>query len=355
MTKKRMGFTLVELLVVIAIIGILVALLLPAVQAARGAARRIKCNNNLKQFGLAAQNYHDVHKTFPRYGFRSFQPTEQDRWRIWQGYSVHTMLLPYMEQQALYSRVQMGPAPGGPDLPWDWSFWYNNPLEVRNTTLPEFICPSAQKAPVDNSIWNGGPGCNYAVSAGPTLRWVGRWDERYETPGAFAPHKEIKLGDYRDGTANTIFAAEILTGDGRNNRYLAGEPIRNRQYSGSGMWEWPDVTEDKMEVWGLDCANNLGDHLSSNGWGWLGSNYTQTVFNTVVPPNWRYPTCIATGPPGYSSDRDGLYPSRSNHGPGALHLFADGSTHFIKDTTSFQLYQALGTRDASDVASLDDL
>ena len=110
--KSVRGFTLVELLVVIAIIGILVALLLPAVQAARGAARRIKCNNNLKQFGLAAQNYHDVHKTFPRYGFRSFQPTEQDRWRIWQGYSVHTMLLPYMEQQALYSRVHMGPAPG---------------------------------------------------------------------------------------------------------------------------------------------------------------------------------------------------------------------------------------------------
>ena len=112
MRRRLKGFTLVELLVVIAIIGILVALLLPAVQAARGAARRMSCSNNMKQWALACHNYHDVYKKFPRYGFISFMYPEQayinERWRIWQGYSVHTMLLPYIEQDAIYNHINWG-------------------------------------------------------------------------------------------------------------------------------------------------------------------------------------------------------------------------------------------------------
>ncbi len=361
MTVRRKGFTLVELLVVIAIIGILVALLLPAVQAARGAARRIRCNNNLKQFGLAAQNYHDVHKTFPRYGFQSFLHAEpgwqnrewDERWRIWQGYSVHTMLLPYMEQQAIYSKLRMGPAPVGVDQPIDYCFWYNQ-NGFRTQRLPEMVCPSADRPPATptDNIWSGGGGSNYAASAGPTLWWVGDFRT---SPGEFSPHKETAMAEFKDGTANTIFMAEILTGDGNGAIYLPGEPVRNRTYSGPGPWHWPNLTVNLMEQWGIECQGNINDHMSSNGWGWLGSNYTQTVCNTAVPPNWEYPTCIATGPPGYSSDRDGNYPSRSNHGPGSLHLFADGSVHFIKDSTDFALYQALGTKGAGDVASLDDM
>ena len=91
---SRSGFTLVELLVVIAIIGILVALLLPAIQAAREASRRTQCNNNLKQMAVATHNYHDVYKTFPRY---SYQPG-QNSWGTFCGYSVHTMILPFLEQ-----------------------------------------------------------------------------------------------------------------------------------------------------------------------------------------------------------------------------------------------------------------
>lgn len=105
---RKRAFTLVELLVVIAIIGILIALLLPAVQAAREAARRSQCLNNLKQFALAVQNYHDVYKVFPRQGYLYWMPNfgvNRDPWRIWQGFSVHTMILPFIEQRAVYDQT----------------------------------------------------------------------------------------------------------------------------------------------------------------------------------------------------------------------------------------------------------
>jgi prepilin-type N-terminal cleavage/methylation domain-containing protein len=343
MRRRFKGFTLVELLVVIAIIGILVALLLPAVQAARGAARRMSCSNNMKQFVLAAHNYHDVHRKFPRYGYISFLSPQQsynnELWRIWQGYSVHTMLLPFMEQTALYDRIEWG----------TWDGWYNQWKDEAdgrhwywNTKVPEFTCPSAAQAPntVDN-IWAGGPGSNYAVSAGPWLYWVA---DLKSGPGAFSPHIETTMGEFSDGTSNTIMAAEINTGNGDDGQYVPGEPVRNSLYSGPAPWRYPNLDATNINSWGQQCALNIGDHLSSNGWGWMGSNYTQTVFNTVAPPNWIYPTCIATGPPGYSSDRDGIYPSRSTHGTGAMHGMGDGSVHFIVDTIDYNTYQFLGTK-----------
>ncbi len=336
---RRVGFTLVELLVVIAIIGILIALLLPAVQAAREAARRSQCTNNLKQFALAAHNYHDVHKTFPRYSYISFMKgagANLDAWRIWQGYSVHTMLLPFMEQQAIYDNINFQ------------TEWYNNPVALRTVKIQAFLCPSSTKAPENNSIWSGGPGCNYAVSAGPMLYWV--YNSR-SGPGAFSPHRETTMADFKDGTSNTILAAEVTSGDGNGGTYLPGEPVRNATYSGPTPWEYPNLARADIENWGIQCEANKNDHLSSNGWGWLGSNYTQTVFNTVVPPNWKYPTCIATNPPGYSSDRDGLYPSRSYHPGGSVHALADGSVRFITETIDYDMYQYLGTKAGGETVS----
>lgn len=343
MASRRQGFTLVELLVVIAIIGILVALLLPAIQAAREAARRTECTNNMKQFAIACHNYHDVYKTFPRAAYiaNALNPgctsgigANCDAWRCWQGFSAHSMLLPYMEQEALYNEIN-----------WNRE-WYNSPQSARSQRVDGFICPSAvPKAQVAPSIWQGGPGCNYAVSVGPTLYWASGTKGNH--PGAFQVHYETKMGDLLDGTSNTILAAEVLTGDGTG-AYWPGEPVRGATYSGPGPWRYPNLPENLISAWGQQALahiqSNPTDHLSSNGWGWLGSNYTQTVFNTVAPPNWKFPTCIATNPPGYSSDRDGIYPSRSQHPGGTVHAVADGSTRFITDDIDYNLYQGLGTR-----------
>ncbi len=347
MKRRKPGFTLVELLVVIAIIGILVALLLPAVQAARGAARRMQCSNNMKQFALACHNYHDVYKKMPRYGFISFlYPTNRyinERWRIWQGYSVHTMLLPYMENATLYDQINFN----------RWDGWYRQSPVVWNHKVPTFTCPASSPAPTTlRNIWSGGPGSNYAVSAGPTLAWV---NGIQQGPGAFSPHTETKLADFKDGTANTILAGEVRTGNGDWRVYLPGEAVRHALYSGPRPWRYPNLPQGRIEAWGQQCHARRWDEMSSNGWGWLGSNYTQTVFNTVAPPNWIYPTCIATNPPGYSSDRDGIYPSRSEHGQGAMHAFADGSVHFLTDSIQFNTYQFLGTKAGQETTDLDNL
>jgi prepilin-type N-terminal cleavage/methylation domain-containing protein len=361
MRRRFKGFTLVELLVVIAIIGVLVALLLPAVQAARGAARRMSCSNNMKQFALATHNYHDVYKKFPRAGYISFLSPEDryldERWRLWQGYSVHTMLLPYMEQQAVYDGIVWSRWDGWYNqVNWYWNGSANVADRLWNKVVPGYICPSSQMAPktFDDS-GAGGPGSNYAVSVGPML-WFNHdqvWRSARPGPGAFSPHVETKMGEFADGTANTILAAEITTGNGNGSVYRPGEVVRNVPYTGSTPWEYPNLPESAIKAWGIQCANRTYDHLSSNGWGWMGANYTQTMFNTVAQPNWIYPSCIATTSlPGYSSDRDGIYPSRSEHGAGSMHALADGSVRFFTDTIDYNTYQMLGTKAGGETVSL---
>jgi len=140
--RKNRGFTLVELLVVIAIIGILVALLLPAIQAAREAARRTQCTNHVKQIALAMHNYHDTHKKFPAYQYHVTGV------QSWQGHGVFTMILPYIEQQQTFDQVKM-------HLRFDDG---SQPYDVK---IDAFLCPSDEDYPDPNR-----PGLNYMFCAG---------------------------------------------------------------------------------------------------------------------------------------------------------------------------------------------
>src|SRR5262249_41622874 len=128
--KRHSGFTLVELLVVIAIIGVLVALLLPAIQAAREAARRSSCTNNLKQFGLALHNYHDTLKVFPPGGIVKTSPTTRNFPSSSVYVSVHAMLLPFFEEANLKNLYDN-------NRPWQ----LQRP-DVAATAVPVFVCPS---------------------------------------------------------------------------------------------------------------------------------------------------------------------------------------------------------------------
>jgi prepilin-type N-terminal cleavage/methylation domain-containing protein len=189
-TQSRRAFTLVELLVVIAIIGILIALLLPAVQAARESARRSQCTNNLKQFGLALHNYHE---SFGRLAPQAIMPTPANN-RHW-GWGA--LVLPYIEQDALHSQL----APDGGVMPLATTLYGGKALLQQ--PLPAFKCPS-DPSPTLNSFYTNYANSNYAAN-----------QDVLTVPG----NPTLKLTDIKDGTTNTFLLAE---------RRLNVEPIAQR-------------------------------------------------------------------------------------------------------------------------------
>ncbi len=202
MSKRiRSAFTLVELLVVIAIIGILVGLLLPAVQAAREAARRMQCSNNLKQIALATHNYESAFKRFPGLtGSSSFSPQAR--------------VLPFIEQANLQRLIDFSqPLFVGPA----WAAQLN-PLfnQATGTVVPVFLCPSEAAAPTRPTTVAGGgagvfAGTNYMFSLGSGTGT--NYDDRYRTDGIVWENSWMRIAEVTDGTSNTVMLCETLLGD----------------------------------------------------------------------------------------------------------------------------------------------
>src|SRR2546421_1076742 len=204
--RTTRGFTLVELLVVIAIIGVLVALLLPAVQAAREAARRMKCQNNLKQFGLALHNYHDAYGRMPASYYRAW-PTSVGTTFGTPGWGWGTMILPRLEQQALFDTLNVT------------TLQLNaNPLTKipAQTPLPMSRCPSDTGKKTNANRFDYGTS-NYVAVYGAlydqmTINGltVGSIPDTYT--GMFGPNSGVRLAENTDGTSNTIMIAEMCYG-----------------------------------------------------------------------------------------------------------------------------------------------
>ena len=206
-TNVRRGFTLIELLVVIAIIAVLVALLLPAVQQAREAARRTQCKNNLKQIGLALHNYHDVLLCFPPEAIHTFQP--QGPSPSARNFTWITMILPYVDQAPLYQSIN-----------------FNAPLwgqmvggkEVRAKMLPGFNCPS-DVGWGDPSRTRGFAWTDYAGAAGWDF-----WDRPDDQHGGiFTAMTAVQLRDVSDGTSNTIMVGEVGSHSFQNGGQMGGQ------------------------------------------------------------------------------------------------------------------------------------
>jgi prepilin-type N-terminal cleavage/methylation domain-containing protein/prepilin-type processing-associated H-X9-DG protein len=181
----RRAFTLVELLVVIAILGILIALLLPAVQAAREAARRMSCSNNLRQMGIGLHNYHAAHQCFPPGGIEPRTPLKpagrQLAWSVF--------LLPFAEQQNVYATLDMGKA-------------FDSPVNATGaaTVLPLYLCPST---PHQTLLHDGRGACDYG----------GIYGERITSPnnppkGAMLYDRAIRIAEITDGTSHTLLVSE---------------------------------------------------------------------------------------------------------------------------------------------------
>ncbi|WP_347246033.1 DUF1559 domain-containing protein [Thermogutta sp.] len=315
------AFTLVELLVVIAIIGILIALLLPAVQAAREAARRSQCTNNLKQIGLALHNYHDSHKRFPSLGQGT--NTGDPATSTMGGLSAFVMLLPYLEQTSIYQQFS-SPQANPPYPAWGPVPWYGWNFRPHHVQVPSILCPSdggAGKLQDDGRPywWQGDNNYVFCWGDDISVDWRGRANPR----GIFGGDSFLSFSDILDGTSNTLAASEVVVSKRSDDRVTHGNYVEN---VGDG-----NLRQNPSQCLAFKGPNNtivnapqIGE-LRGVNWAWGTS--VVTGFNTVLPPN-------SIGCKGFWSEwgSDHVMPPDSYHPGGVNALLADGSVRFISET-----------------------
>jgi prepilin-type N-terminal cleavage/methylation domain-containing protein/prepilin-type processing-associated H-X9-DG protein len=320
--SRKRAFTLVELLVVIAIIGILIALLLPAVQAAREAARRTQCCNNVKQIGLAILQYENLFRRLPPAGYSnglSYRPFPNGR-------SVYSLVMPYMEQDYLDELMQ------------DEQVHHADIMESEYINVPPLLCPSQQYVgnttyrapetiylqhynpvvgPSGPDQWNGG---NYSVEIAPSSPSRENMGG-YSTAGAMPMLLWNSSCTERTGVAMLLRMADLV--DGTSNTFLIGE----MSWDDGILWSyWPRSTSNGSSGWGMSyCCRNLRYPLHAYG----------------------SSTASANGGNGINDISFG-----SNHPGGCHFLMADGSSHFLADDTQLKVLQALASRDGGEVVSI---
>ncbi|NQT16590.1 MAG: DUF1559 domain-containing protein [Planctomycetes bacterium] len=306
MSVQRRGFTLVELLVVIAIIGILIALLLPAVQAAREAARRSQCANNLKQIGLGMHNYNDTYRTLPVGCYSCC-------WGTWK-----VAILPYIEQQPLADMYVDGPKCDD-SVPNRYNHTPNLPVTGQKG-LTAFYCPSDQpNAPIPNiqshnySVNFGNTGYSQQASLGGVIfgrapfRGVPSGSECQGGRGDYA----FNFATITDGLSNTLLAAEVIIGQGRDLR---------------GFGWWSD-------------ASNFTTYLMPNS-PLPDRIYTAYYCNDVRP---NPPCAVSTG-----ADPT-MFAARSRHPGGVQVTLCDGSARFVSETINLAVWRAVSTSQGGEV------
>ncbi len=292
---RRTGFTLVELLVVIAIIGVMVGLLLPAVQAAREAARRMSCSNNLKQLGLAHHNYHD---TYNRFTYREKGAGNYTR------LSGKVGLLPFIEQAPLYDQVVAGLQVNAAQ-PWSWG----TPAELeqaRRAEIATFNCPSNTRH-MSTDV-NGKHAYHFCAGDSVTVNAV-------NVRGIFGRGDgQIGMRDVLDGTSNTIMMSE--------------RRFSNRGNDVARTWVGANHTTPAECAAQFNVATRMyvGDHRDWSGRRWNDGGGGFSAFNTCLPPNG--PQCAHNN----HDAQNGYYTASSNH-PGGVHvLLADGAIKFISES-----------------------
>ena len=335
-SRRSAGFTLVELLVVIAIIGILIALLLPAVQAAREAARRSQCTNHLKQLALAVHNYADTYKAFPPKKMGTRGTGDCNNWNADYGSGL-MRLLPFYEQQALYDQWSsvlgtwpaFGPCPWGPGQGDNY-----DPYKVQVATL---LCPS------DGNAANKEPGNygrnNYMFSCGDSVH-SDQNNQSSNPRGVFNNISgRISFAHITDGTSNTIMLSEHLVAQ---NSTVVGQ---GTAINVSDIFTSPGVCYAQIDP--NDPKVFVTPVEDTRGWAgmkWAHGAMSHIGFNTVLPPNG--PSCAEAS---NDNTTDGMvHPPTSNHPGGVNAAMADASVRFISETIDTgSIYAAPTTQGAS--------
>jgi prepilin-type N-terminal cleavage/methylation domain-containing protein/prepilin-type processing-associated H-X9-DG protein len=302
-SPKRTGFTLVELLVVIAIIGILIALLLPAVQSARESARRMQCTTNLKQWALALHGFHDSKGQFPK-GSSNGAALKRQTWVMY--------VWPYIEQTALFSQNNFNEHFYLP--PGTVHFTMNGLCAKR---VPMYLCPS-DSGTIDQNV-----GQYQRTRGNYVVNWGNSWYGQNPQPAGAAPFwntngnrttpARVKSSDIIDGTSNTLFVSEYLIAKSANDNDWRGD-IHNDD----GVFRFHTLL----------TPNTSAPDLILNGW-------FQATNDSKMP--------AAVG----TQQRNA---ARSRH-PGGVHAaLCDGSVRFMSDSVALAIWQAMGTMNGREAA-----
>lgn len=322
----RLGFTLVELLVVIAIVGVLVAILLPAVQMAREAARRGACGNNLRQLNLAAQNHLSAVGGLPAGSVAKPPPAGYGftQWTFYR-WSALAQLLPYLESDALYDSLDLS-------LPL-----YKNILaEVTDqnvaavrVVVPEFLCPSDVGQRVDNDF---GP-TNYAACTGTggvsgTPRVV---------DGVFGVNTDTAPKDITDGLSKTVLFSESVLGAPGSE---GGDPVRDYRFTFSAP-----LSDERC------AAATNWNYQDPRGFAWASGEYRCGLYNHRMKPNSATPDCMGVLLAGSDQQRYTPYgwrAARSLHLGGVNVAMADGAVRYIEDGVDLDAWRALSTKQGAE-------
>ncbi len=352
---RRPGFTLVELLVVIAIIGVLVALLLPAVQAAREAARRTECNNNIKQIVLAQHNYHDTHKTFP------MSTGGSDGLGDWPraAFSDKVAMLPFLERSPEFDAIVPN------DYPFDPGWYGGSNLRGLSGRLPVFNCPTQP-----NTLFDGRGNHTYSVNSGtshhpphePTQGQVsgGRTYPRTTNGMSFyriggpagnnwgENEQKVTMANVTDGTSNTASYSEFVMQNRSRLNTADRKQWREQVYEWGNTANGTSTADTRNRC--LGEANLVADDRKefrgrSWSWGFLGVGGS---YSHVMMPNEK--SCL-------SRDGNDWYgqtaQSASSYHPGGVNVgMADGAVRFVAETVDRQVWWGIGTRNGAESVQL---
>lgn len=374
--RDSRGFTLVELLVVIAIIGVLVALLLPAVQAAREAARRTTCVNNVKQMGLAAANHESAKGFFPpgrlkpdrtvggmeqAMGYTEYRLQTPHPTIKLGNFSVHIWLLPYMEAANVFNLIDF--SKGQSKLMLNDAGTPNNyHYDAYATAQGLFICPSCpytERVISENNYrsnfggstpFAGADGTGMADPTKPSAEGYPAGGNGAFTMGA----KGLKAKDYTDGLSKTAFFSERTKGTGASSGALS-------TYDMHGLGDGNRIDSIRVDDMYNKCTTvttpsgpvfyGAGRWLPGDQWsnGWPFAGYDASQYNHVAPPNWQGKDCGSQTSIPDAPHEHAIVAARSEH-PGAVVVaFGDGHTSVVNDGIDLAVWRAIGTRNGEEV------